>query len=177
LLVLESFESARRRGATILAELAGAGLSGDAYRLTDPDPSGAGMRLSMQRALQDAGIGPGDVDHINAHGTSTAMNDAAETRAIHEVLGDRAREIPVSSSKSMIGHPIHGAGAIESVVCVRTVQDGIVHPTLNWSERDPDCDLDYVPDAAREVPVGVVINNSFGFGGQNTTLVIRRADA
>ncbi len=177
LLVLESLASARRRGAPILAELAGVGLSGDAYRLTDPDPSGAGMVLSMRRALDDAGLAPADVDHVNAHGTSTRMNDAAESRALKEVLGARAREIPVVSSKSMLGHAIHGTGAVESVVCVQSLRDQVVHPTANFTEGDEDCDLDYVPGAPRAARLRAVLNNSFGFGGQNTTLLFRALDA
>ena len=175
-LVLETFESARQRGARILAELCGVGLSGDAYRLTDPQPEGIGMVLSMARALEDAGLQPDEIDYVNAHGTSTKMNDAAETRAIKEVLGEHAARIPISSSKSMIGHPIHAAGAVESVVCVQTLRHQTVHPTLNLTNPDPTCDLDYVPGQARVTPVQTALNNSFGFGGQNTTLAFRRGE-
>ena len=164
--------SARERGATVLAELAGAGLSGDAYRLTDPEPGGSGMTLSMSRALDDAGLGPDEVDYVNAHGTSTSMNDAAETRALKGVLGERARAIPISSSKSMIGHSIHAAGAVEAVVCVRSLAAQVVHPTQNLREADPACDLDYVPIEARPATMRVAMSNAFGFGGQNTTLVL-----
>ncbi len=176
MLVLESLQTARRRGATVLAELGGVGLSDDAYRLTDPHPEGIGMALSMRRALDDAGLQPGDVDYINAHGTSTQMNDVAETRAIRDLLGRHADEVAVSSTKSMVGHPIHGAGAVESVVCVQSLLSQRAHPTINYREPDPDCDLDYVPNEARSMPIGVVLNNSFGFGGQNTTLLFRRAE-
>ncbi len=175
-LVLESLRSARRRGAPVLAELAGAGLSGDAYRLTDPEPGGTGMTLSMRRALDDAGLDPEDVDYVNAHGTSTSMNDAAETRALKQVLGDHAHGIPISSSKSMIGHSIHAAGAVEAVVCVRSLQAQVVHPTQNLRESDPDCDLDYVPLEARPAAIRVAMSNAFGFGGQNTTLVLTTPD-
>ncbi len=173
-LVLESLQSARERGATILAEMGGVGLSGDAFRLTDPEPEGTGAEMSMRRAIEDAGLRPEDVDYVNAHGTSTAMNDAAETKALKLVLGDHAYKIPISSTKSMAGHPIHGAGALESVACIQSIREQIVHPTLNWANRDPDCDLDYVPDQARETPVTAVLNNAFGFGGQNTTLLFKR---
>jgi len=173
-LVLETLASARRRGADILAELGGVGLSGDAYRLTDPHPEGIGMELSMARALRDASLDPRDVDYVNAHGTSTKMNDAAESRALKELMGDAAYDTPVSSSKSMIGHPIHGAGAVEAVVCVQTLRHQVIHPTLNYTHEDPDCDLDYVPGDPREVPVRTAMNNSFGFGGQNTTLLFKR---
>ena len=174
LLVLESLQSALERGAEILAEMGGVGLSGDAYRLTDPEPGGTGAEMSMRRAIEDAGLQPTDVDYVNAHGTSTSMNDAAETRALKLVLGDHAYKIPVSSTKSMAGHPIHGAGALESVVCVQSIREQIVHPTFNWENRDPDCDLDYVPLEARQTPVTAVLNNAFGFGGQNTTLLLKR---
>ena len=175
-MVMESWCSARGRGAPILAELVGVGLSGDAYRLTDPEPQGSGMIMSMQRALDDASLAPQQVDYVNAHGTSTAMNDAAETRALKQVLGDHAYRVPISSSKSMIGHSIHAAGAVEAVVCVRSLGADLVHPTLNLRHPDPDCDLDYVPGEARQVPLQVAMSNAFGFGGQNTTLVLRSAD-
>ena len=175
-LVLESLRSARARGATVLAELAGVGLSGDAYRLTDPEPGGSGMMLSMRRAISDAGLEPGDIDYVNAHGTSTSMNDAAETRALKEVLGDHASRTPISSSKSMIGHSIHAAGAVEAVVCVQSIGAQQVHPTLNLHEPDPDCDLDYVPLEPRAVALKAVMSNAFGFGGQNTTLVLTAPD-
>ena len=173
-LVLETLETAKRRGAPILAELSGVGLSGDAYRLTDPHPDGIGMELSMARALQDAALDPRDVDYVNAHGTSTKLNDAAETKALKELMGAEAYDTPVSSSKSMVGHPIHGAGAVEAVVCVQSLRYQTVHPTLNHTNPDPACDLDYVPGDPREIPIHAVMNNSFGFGGQNTTLVLKK---
>ncbi len=172
--VLETAEGALRRGATVLAELAGVGFSGDAYRLTDPQPDGSGMFLSMARAIEDAGESPERIDHVNAHGTSTKMNDAAETRAIRQVLGEHADRVTVSSTKSMTGHPIHAAGALESVACIQTLRDQVIHPTANYENPDPACDLDYVPGDPREADVAVVLNNSFGFGGQNTTLLFRR---
>jgi 3-oxoacyl-[acyl-carrier-protein] synthase II len=128
----------------------------------------------MARALDDATVAADAVDYVNAHGTSTKMNDAAETNALKRLMGDAAYSTPISSSKSMVGHPIHGAGAVESVVCVQTLRDQRIHPTANYENEDPDCDLDYVPRAARDARVDTAINNSFGFGGQNTTLVFRR---
>ncbi len=174
LLVLETLETALRRGATILAEVGGVGLSGDAYRLTDPQPDGDGMVQSMARALDDAGVAPDAVDYVNAHGTSTKMNDAAETNALKRLMGDAAYSTPISSTKSMAGHPIHAAGAVESVACIQTLRHQRIHPTANYTTQDPDCDLDYVPGAARDARVDAVLNNSFGFGGQNTTLVFKR---
>ena len=174
LLVLETLETARSRGANILAEVGGVGLSGDAYRLTDPQPDGDGMVQSMARALDDAGLAPDAVDYVNAHGTSTKMNDAAETNALKRLMGDAAHATAVSSTKSMAGHPIHAAGAVESVVCIQTLRHQTIHPTANYETQDPACDLDYVPGAARDARVDAVLNNSFGFGGQNTSLVFRR---
>jgi 3-oxoacyl-[acyl-carrier-protein] synthase II len=176
LLVLEDLDSARRRGARIYAELLGAGIASDSYRLTDPEPTGRGMRTAMQRALADAGLGADAVDYVNAHGTSTKMNDAAETRAIKETLGARAYEVPVSSCKSMFGHLIHAAGATEAIVCVKSIHTGVLSPTINQETKDPDCDLDYVPNVAREHKMRIVLKNSFGFGGQNVSLVISAWD-
>jgi 3-oxoacyl-(acyl-carrier-protein) synthase len=173
-LVLEREENARARGATILAEMAGIGYSSDAYRLTDPHPEGTGMALSMRRALEDAGLKPEDVESINAHGTSTAANDKAETKAIRMVFGEHADQIAVSATKSMIGHLIHGAGAVGAVVAVKTITDQKVHPTANYETVDPLCDLDYVGDGARSMDVSAVLVNAFGFGGQNATLAITR---
>lgn len=174
-LVLEREDHALARGATILAELAGFGFSGDAYRLTDPEPSGAGMVLSMQRALDDAGIGPGDVQYINAHGTSTAANDKAETLALTRLFEGRARAVPVSATKSIVGHMIHGAGTVGAVVAVRTLREGRIHPTANYEVPDPLCDLDVVHGAPRPAEIDAVLVNAFGFGGQNATLAVRRA--
>ena len=174
MLVLESEEHAKARGATILAELAGWGYSCDSYRLTDPQPEGVGMSLCMTRALKSAGIDAADIDHVNAHGTSTPLNDAAETLAIKEALGDHAYKIPVSSNKSMFGHLIHAAGALEGCLSVKTILDGIVPPTINYEEPDPRCDLDYVPNEGREMKIDAILKNSFGFGGMNVSVVYKR---
>ena len=175
-LILESLDHALARGATIHAEVLGFGYATDSYRLTDPDPSGSGMALAMQRAVADAGKEPADIQYINAHGTSTARNDAAETQAIKEVFGDSAYDIPVSSSKSMIGHLIHGAGTTEAIFCIKAMQTSTLPPTINYEEPDPACDLDYVPNVARQAAVNLVMNNSFGFGGQNVSLVLALYD-
>ncbi len=174
-MVLEREELALARGATPLAEMAGVGFSSDAYRLTDPHPEGTGMALSMRRAVEDGGLGLDDVGYINAHGTSTAANDKAETKALKIVFGEeRATRIPVSGTKSVIGHLIHGSGSVGAVVAVQTIQDGLVHPTANYETPDPLCDLDVVHGEPRKAEVDGVLVNAFGFGGQNTTLAIRR---
>ena len=170
--VLETCEHAQERGVPILAELAGAGWSFDAYNETAPDAEQQAMAMRM--ALQDAGISPGEVDYINAHGTATKLNDAAETKAIKIVFGERAYKIPISSNKSMIGHLACAAGAVEAVAVVMTVGNGIIPPTINYETPDPDCDLDYVPNKARHQPVNVCLSNSFGMGGQNCSLIIKR---
>ena len=175
ILILERFDLAAKRGASILAELAGYGTSCDAYRITDEAPDGRGAVLAMRRALEHAGLSPQDIDYINAHGTSTVMNDRLETLAIKTLFGERAYKIPISSIKSMIGHTISAAGAIELITCVLSLRDGIIPPTMNYQFRDPDCDLDYVPNEARSVPVDAVLSNSFGFGGHNDCLVLKRA--
>ncbi len=175
-LVLEALDHARERGAPILGELLGAAVTSDAYRLTDPDPTGDGMARAIRGAIDAAGVTPDDIDYINAHGTSTGMNDAAETRAIKAVLGRRAYDVPVSSSKSMFGHMIHAAGTTEAIVCLETIRRGVVHPTINQEVPDPDCDLDYVPNVSREHAVRTVLSNSFGFGGQDVSIVLRRFD-
>jgi len=172
--VLEDLDHAVARGADILGELVGAAVTTDAYRLTDPDPSGAGMARALRGALDDARVDPDEVDYVNAHGTSTKFNDAAETRAIKEVLGERAYDVPVSSSKSMFGHIIHAAGTTEAVVCLQSIANGVVHPTVNQEVPDPACDLDYVPNEGRDHVCDTVVSNSFGFGGQNVSLVLRR---
>lgn len=175
ILVLEDLDHARRRGARILAEVAGYGATADAYHLTAPDPSGRGATRAMTRALKKAGAGPDDVDYINAHGTSTELNDASETSAIKQALGEeRARAIPISSTKSMTGHSLGGAGAIESIFSVMALVDGRVPPTINYQDPDPHCDLDYVTEGARRVDPKLVLNNSFGFGGHNACLAFRR---
>jgi 3-oxoacyl-[acyl-carrier-protein] synthase II len=174
ILLLETLEHARARGAAILAEVAGFGMSSDGHHITAPDPTGRGAVRAMRAALGDAGVTPGDVDVINAHGTSTPLNDATETRAIKEVFGDHARRLAVHSTKSMIGHSLGGAAGIEAVVSVLTLMHQTIHPTINLTEPDPECDLDYVPGGAREAAVNVVMSNAFGFGGHNGVLVFRR---
>ncbi|MCK6529637.1 beta-ketoacyl-[acyl-carrier-protein] synthase family protein [Myxococcota bacterium] len=173
--VVEDYESARRRGAPIFAEVLGTGVSADAWRLTDPDPDGRGMALCMERALADAGIDAGQVDYVNAHATSTVQNDVAETRALQRVLGGRAPEVPVSATKSMIGHLVYAAGLVEAIVCGLTLERGVIHPTINLDRPDPACTLDYVPHVAREARVRIALSNSFGLGGQNVSLVLGRA--
>jgi len=173
-LILEREDVARARGATILAELAGIGYSGDAYSLTAPHPSGEGMALSMQRALDDAGVGPESINYVNAHGTSTAANDKAETAAIKQVLGGQADAVALSGTKSMIGHLVHGAGAVGSVVAVKSIMEQRVHPTANYETPDPECDLDYTPGSPRALEIDGVLVNAFGFGGQNAGVVLRR---
>jgi 3-oxoacyl-[acyl-carrier-protein] synthase II len=173
-LTLERLDLARQRGAPILCELAGYGTACDAYRLTDEDPEGRGAILAMERALADAGTGPGEVDYISAHGTSTQMNDRVETLAIKTLLGPRAYHVPVSSIKSMIGHTVSAAGAIEAVACILALRDQMVPPTTNQESPDPQCDLDYVPNVARPAPLDTALSNSFGFGGHNDCLVFRR---
>ena len=172
--VLESLEHAQARGATILAELIGFAASADAYHMVAPCADGEGAARCMRWALEDAGIEPEEVDYINAHGTSTQLNDASETAAIKAALGEHAYQVPISSTKSMIGHTLGASGALESVACIRTLQEGLIHPTINYEHPDPDCDLDYVPNQARQADVRVVLKNSFGFGGQNACLVFRR---
>ncbi len=176
LVVLESLTHARRRGARIYAEVLGQAASSDAYHIAAPDPKGEGATRAMQWALHSAGITPEAVDYINAHGPGTPQGDAVETLAIKTVFGARAYAIPVSSTKSMIGHCMGGAGAIEAIVCALTIVHGVIHPTINYETPDPDCDLDYVPGVAREQPVRVALSNSFGLGGQNACLVLGRLE-
>ena len=174
MVVLESFEYARARGATILGEVAGHASTADAFRLTDSHDEGRGAVASMRGALRDAGLNPEDVDYVNAHGTSTKVNDSVETLSLKFALGDHARRLAVSSTKSMTGHLIAAGGAVEAIACLLAIRDGVIPPTANLDHPDEDCDLDYVPHAARERVVNVAMSNSFGFGGQNTTLVLRR---
>lgn len=174
--VLESLEHAQRRDAPILAELAGYGASNDAFHLTAPCEDGEGATNAMRWALEDARVGLDEVDYINAHGTSTKLNDLTETLSIKRVFGERAYEIPISSTKSMIGHAFGAAGAMEGIACVKAITEGVIHPTINLDYPDPDCDLDYVPNEARRTDVRVVLKNSFGFGGQNACLVFKRFD-
>jgi 3-oxoacyl-(acyl-carrier-protein) synthase len=176
ILVLESLEHAQARGARVRAEVLGHASSSDAFHIAQPDPEGRGAIRAMSRALEDAGLAPPDVDYINAHGTSTPINDPTETRAIKDVFGPRAYEIPISSTKSMIGHAMGGAGAIEAAACVMTIEQGIIHPTINLDTPDPECDLDYVPEGARQADVRVTLSNSFGLGGQNACLVLGRLE-
>lgn len=173
-LVLEELEFARARGARILAEVAGYGMSADAYHITMPAPEGKGAARSMRAALEDAGVSPDAIDYINAHGTSTGPNDKNETAAVKSVLGEAAYRTPMSSTKSMTGHLLGAAGAIEAMFCVQAIRDGVIPPTINLDNPDPECDLDYVPHTKREHAVNVALSNSFGFGGHNATLVLRK---
>jgi 3-oxoacyl-[acyl-carrier-protein] synthase II len=173
--VLEELEHAQARGAKVYAELLGYGLSSDAQHITEPDPSGENPARAMTMALGDAGVGPGEVDYINAHGTSTPLGDAAETRVIKLALGEEnARNTPVSSTKGATGHCLGAAGAVEAMFSVLAVQNGVLPPTINYEDPDPECDLDYIPNESREADVRVAVSNSFGFGGHNATIVFRR---
>lgn len=174
ILVLETLEHAKRRGANIYAELIGYGANGDAYHMTAPAPDGEAASRCMQLALDSARINPEDVDYINAHGTSTPLNDKIETMAIKKVFGDRAYKIPISSTKSMTGHLLGAAGAVELIACVLAIKNGIIPPTINYEYPDPECDLDYVPNTPRDSRVDVALSNSLGFGGHNATLIVRR---
>ena len=173
-LVLEALEHALDRGAPILCELAGFGCSSDAYHPVHPEESGESTIMAMRWALDNAGVGLDEVDYINAHGTSTTLNDAVETKSVKGLFGEQAYKIPISSTKSMIGHSLGAAGALEAVPCVRSITDGVIHPTINYEFPDPQCDLDYVPNQARQADVRVVLSNAFGFGGQNACLVFRK---
>jgi 3-oxoacyl-[acyl-carrier-protein] synthase II len=173
-LVIESLEHAQARGATVLAEIVGYGMTCDAHHITAPSPGGVGGAEAIRLAIQDAKLAAADVDYINAHGTSTPANDKNESSAIKSALGERAHQIPVSSTKSMTGHLLGGSGGIEAVAAVLAIQHQVVPPTINYHNPDPDCDLDYVPNEAREAKVDVVLSNSFGFGGHNVCLAFRR---
>jgi 3-oxoacyl-[acyl-carrier-protein] synthase II len=174
MLILEDLEFAQERGAPILAELVGYGCTGDAYHETSPAPGGAGLVRAMRRALQKARIQPEEIDYINAHGTSTEPNDANETKAIKTCFGDHAHRVAISSTKSMTGHTLGAAGAVEAVISIQTILTGIIPPTINLHNPDPECDLDYVPNEARHAPVNIVMSNSMGFGGHNTCLIFKR---
>jgi 3-oxoacyl-[acyl-carrier-protein] synthase II len=174
ILVLETLEFAKKRGAHILAEIIAYGASSDAYHITSPPEGGEGAVRAMKMALKKAEIAPTEIDYINAHGTSTEINDKTETKAIKTVFGDYAYKVPVSSTKSMTGHMIGAAGAIEAAICVLTIQNGIIPPTINYQNPDPECDLDYVPNVARRVNVKTTLSNTFGFGGHNSCLIIRK---
>lgn len=175
-LVLEELEHARARGAHIYAEILGYGMSSDAYHITLPRPGGDGAARAMQAALDDAALEPSAVAYINAHGTSTPANDVTETMAIKTVFGDHARNLAISSTKSMTGHLLGGAGAVETIASILTMQHGVIPPTINYAHPDPECDLDYVPNEARDQEVSIVMSNSFGFGGHNAVLVLGRYD-
>ena len=172
--ILETLEHATARGANILAEIVGYGSTADAFRITDQDPNGMGAIVAMREALADARLTPTDIHYINAHGTGTRENDGNETIAIKSVFGDHARNVPVSSIKSMMGHLIAAAGAVELITCVLAIRDNILPPTTNLNNPDPECDLDYVPNKARKARVDVAMSNSFGFGGQNDTIIVKR---
>jgi 3-oxoacyl-[acyl-carrier-protein] synthase II len=174
LFILESLEQALERGARIYAEILGYGCSSDAYHMAAPDPAATGRVLAMRWSLENAGVDVTDVDYINAHGPGTPLGDAAETQAIKALFGERAYKVPVSSTKSMIGHAMGGAGAIEALTCTLTLRDNVIHPTINYETPDPECDLDYVPNVARSAQVNIALSNSFGLGGQNACLILGR---
>ena len=174
ILVLESLTHAQGRGANIMAEIIAYGAGADAFHVTQPAEDGEGAARAMQITLNKGGLAPGEVDYINAHGTSTLLNDKTETMAIKTVFGEHAYKIPVSSTKSMLGHMIGAAGAIEAAICVKVIQEGVIPPTINLTHPDPECDLDYVPNVARRAKVNVALSNSFGFGGHNSVLALRK---
>jgi 3-oxoacyl-(acyl-carrier-protein) synthase len=173
-LVIEELEHAKRRGATIHAELIGYGATGDAHHMTAPAPEGEGAARAMRAAIADSGLTPDSFGYLNAHGTSTPLNDKYETQAIRSVLGDHARKIAISSTKSMTGHLLGAAGGLETVICVLALERKTLPPTINYENPDPDCDLDYVPNTARPVEVRAALSNSLGFGGHNVTLALSR---
>jgi len=174
IVVLESLEHARKRKAHIYAELVGFGMSCDAYHITAPDPDGYGAALAMKRALEDAKLNPQDIDYINAHGTSTKLNDKVETLAIKKALGEYSKKVMVSSTKSMTGHLLGAAGGVEFIACCLAIKDNVAPPTINYEYPDPECDLDYVPNFARETEIDVCLSNSLGFGGHNATLIVKK---
>ena len=177
IVILETLEHAQQRGAEILAELKGYGSSSDAFRVTDMHPDSRGAIAAMRGAIEDARVAPSDIDYISAHGTGTSENDSVETRAIRALFGEHAQSIPISSIKSMTGHLIAAAGVVEFIVCALAIRDGIIPPTINLDDPDPECDLDYVPNEPRNVKCRTALSNSFGFGGQNDTVVVQRFDA
>jgi 3-oxoacyl-[acyl-carrier-protein] synthase II len=174
MVVLEELEHAKRRGATILGEVMGYGTTADAYRITDIHPEGRGAIACMKMAIADAGLSPADIQYVNAHGTSTAVNDRVETVACKQVFGERAMQTPVSSTKSMMGHLIAAAGVTEMIVCLMAIRDNVLPPTINYENPDTDLDLDYVPNQSRQAKCDFALSNSFGFGGQNISLVVGR---
>lgn len=174
ILILESLDSAKKRGATIIGEISGYGATGDAYHVTAPAPEGEGAVRAMKQALADAGLQPEEVGYLNAHGTSTEYNDKYETMAAKSVFGHYAEKLPISSTKSMTGHLLGAAGALEAIISLRTINEGLILPTMNYETPDPDCDLDYVPNEARQADVSVAMSNSLGFGGHNVSLIFKR---
>jgi 3-oxoacyl-[acyl-carrier-protein] synthase II len=172
--VLESLDHAKKRRANILGEVLGTGLSSDGTHVTQPDENGTGAIKAMRNALQDANVSPDDIGYINAHGTATLLGDIAETKGIKQVLGERAYKVPISSTKSQIGHLLGGSGAVEAIFCLLAIRDGIIPPTINLDTPDPECDLDYTPLTARECKVSTALSNSFGFGGHNGCLIVGR---
>jgi 3-oxoacyl-[acyl-carrier-protein] synthase II len=173
--VLEEYEYAKARGAKIYAELIGYGMSADAYHMTSPSEDGDGAARCMQNALRNAGINPEDVDYINAHGTSTPAGDVVENRAVKQIFTEHSKKLAISSTKSMIGHLLGAAGGVEAVFSILAIQDQIAPPTINLQNPDPECDLDYVPNKAREMAINISLSNSFGFGGTNGTLIFKKA--
>jgi 3-oxoacyl-[acyl-carrier-protein] synthase II len=174
ILVLEELQHALKRGAKIYAELIGVGFTGDAHHITEPAPGGEGAVRAMRRAIGDAGLAPDDIDYVNTHGTSTPVGDKSETAAIKTVFGQRAYKMAVNSTKSLIGHLLGAAGAVEAIATIMTIVDRKVHPTINYETPDPDCDLNYVPNVAQDWSVDTAISNTFGFGGHNASLLFRR---
>ena len=173
-LILESLDHAKNRGAMIYSEVAGYASSSDAFHIAAPDPGGEGAVRAMNLAIQNAGVHHEEIDYINAHGTSTPANDATETAAIKKLFGDHAYQIPISSTKSMVGHAMGASGAIEAIACALTLHNGVIHPTINYENPDPELDLDYVPNESRQVQVNTILSNSFGLGGQNACLILKR---
>jgi len=174
ILILEEYEHALKRGANIIAEIVGYGATADAYHITAPLPGGEGATRAMQLALKSAGVSPKEIGYINAHGTSTSMNDKAETAAVKNVFGEYAYKLPISSTKSMLGHMMGASGAIEAIICALSLQEGYIPPTINYNTPDPDCDLDYVPNQGRKANFNYAMSNSFGFGGHNATLILKK---
>ena len=173
-IILEDLDYALKRGAPILAEIIGYSANSDAFHITQPSPNGVGASRALSLALEKAGVSPNEVDYINAHGSATVLNDITETHAIKSTFGESAYRIPISANKSMTGHLLGAAGAIEAIMCVLTINHGIIPPTLNLAHPDPECDLDYVPNKARPAEVTTAMSNSFGFGGHNSVLIFRR---
>ncbi len=174
ILVLESLDYALKRNAKIYAEIMGVGMTADAYHMTAPHPEGHGARKAIELAIKNAGLQPEDIDYINTHGTSTGLGDIAEVKALKKILGDHAYKIPINSTKSMTGHILGAAGAVELLVTIKSIENNIVHPTINLDNPDPECDLDFVPFKKRECEINYAMSNSFGFGGHNISLVVGR---